>query len=87
MMNEIKGLADVKTLEKFEELSTQISFEKDLQKVLTKKNIQLSLDLQEISERYNYLEDQHQILFSEYDLISEKIKDLEILVKEKVLIN
>lgn len=86
-MNEIKGLADVKTLEKFEELSTQISFEKDLQKVLTKKNIQLSLDLQEISERYNYLEDQHQILFSEYDLISEKIKDLEILVKEKVLIN
>ena len=87
MMNEIKGLADVKTLEKFEELSNQISFEKDLQKVLTKKNIQLSLDLQEISERYNYLEDQHQILFSEYDLISEKIKDLEIIVKEKVLIN
>jgi hypothetical protein len=86
-MNEIKGLADVKTLEKFEELSNQISFEKDLQKVLTKKNIQLSLDLQEISERYNYLEDQHQILFSEYDLISEKIKDLEIIVKEKVLIN
>ena len=71
-------------LEKIELLSTQYHLEKDIQKHIQKKNIELSLDLQEISERYTYLEDQHQVLFSEYDAISEKIKELEKIIEEKV---
>ena len=51
---------------------------------MKKENIQLSINLNEITERYNFIEEQHYILITEYDHILDKEKELNNLNEENV---
>ena len=80
----MKDFKDIKLNEKIELLSTQIEIELDLQQKHKKHISELTLKLRESSERYSYLETRYQALFTNNNVFSEMIKDLQKSVEEKV---
>jgi len=79
-----KNSNDNDLYEKIENLTTQVQIEKDIQKQMKKENIQLSINFNEITERYNFIEEQHYILIGEYDQLLDKEKELTRSNDEKV---
>ena len=67
-------------------LTTQIQIEHDIQKKLKKQISELSFEIREITKRFKSLEDQHNILYNNNTDVSEKLKDLQTLVLDKVRI-
>ena len=67
-------------------LTTQIQIEQDIQKKLKKQISELSFEIREITKRFKSLEDQHNILYNNNTDVSEKLKDLQTLVLDKVRI-
>lgn len=79
-----KNSNDNDLYEKIDSLTTQVQIEKDIQKQMKKENIQLSINFNEITERYNFLDEQHYGLITEFDILLDKEKEYFKLIEEKV---